>query len=43
MENGNNLKMFCSTTSFQNMRKIIIEPVASNYALKKTENRDKLY
>ena len=32
--------MFCSKTSFENIRKIIIEIIASNYALEKTEKRD---
>ena len=40
MEKGNNLKIFCSTTAFENIRKIIIKIIASNYALEKTENRD---
>ena len=40
MEKGNNLRMFCSKTSFENIRKIIIEIIASNYALEKTEKRD---
>ena len=40
MEKGNNLRIFCSTTAFENIRKIIIETIASNYALEKTENRD---
>ena len=39
MEKGNNLRMFCSKTSFENIRKIIIEIIASNYALEKTGNR----
>ena len=38
MEKGNNLRIFCSTTAFEN-RKVIIETVASNYVLEKTENR----
>ena len=40
MEEGNNLRIFSSTTAFENIRKIIIEPVASNYALEKTRNKD---
>ena len=40
MEKGNNLRTFCSTTTFENIRKIIKETIASNYALEKTENRD---
>ena len=40
MEKGNNLRIFCSTTAFEKIRKIIIETIASNYALDKTENRD---
>ena len=40
MEKGNNLKIFCSTAAFENIRKIIIKIIASNYALEKTENRD---
>ena len=40
MEKGNNLRMFCSTTAFENIRKIIVETIASNCALEKTENRD---
>ena len=39
MEKGNNLRIFCSTTAFEN-RKIIIETVASNYVLEMTENKD---
>ena len=31
--------MFCSTTAIENIRKIIIETIASNYALEKTKNR----
>ena len=37
MEKGNNLRVFCSTTAFENIRKIIIETIARNYALEKTE------
>ena len=37
---GNNLRIFCSTIAFENIRKIIVETIASNYALEKTENRD---
>ena len=33
MEKGNNLRVFCSTTAFENIRKIIIETIASNYTL----------
>ena len=40
MEKGNNMRIFCGTTDFENIRKIIIETIASNYALEKTENRD---
>ena len=40
IEKGNNLRIFCSTTVFENIRKIIIETIASNYALEKAENRD---
>ena len=39
-EKGNNLRIFCSTTAFENIRKIIIETVASNYVLEMTENKD---
>ena len=39
MERGNNLRIFCSTAAFENIRKIIIETIVSNYALEKTENR----
>ena len=38
MEKGNNLRIFCSTTAFENIRKIIVETIANNYALEKTEN-----
>ena len=31
MEKGNNLIIFCSTTAFENIGKIIIETVANNY------------
>ena len=40
MEKGNNLRIFCSTAAFENIRKIIIETVASNYVLEMTENKD---
>ena len=40
LEKGNNLRIFCSTTAFENIRKIIIETVASNYVLEMTENKD---
>ena len=40
MEKRNNVRIFCSTTAFENIRKIIIETIASNYVLEKTENRD---
>ena len=40
IENGKNIRVFCSTTAFENIRKITIETTASNYALEKTENRD---
>ena len=40
MEKGNNLRIFCSITAFKNIRKIIMETIASNYALEKIENRD---
>ena len=41
MKKENNLKIFCSKTAFENenIRNIIIETIASNYALEKTENR----
>ena len=40
MEKGNNLRVFCSTTAFENIRKIIIKTVASNYVLEMRENKD---
>ena len=40
MEKENNLRIFCSTTAFENIRKIIIETVASNYVLEMTEVKD---
>ena len=40
MEKGNNLKIFCSTTTFENIRQMIIETISSNYGLEKTENRN---
>ena len=40
MEKGNNLRIFCSTIAFENIRKIIIQTVASNYVLEMTENKD---
>ena len=40
MEKENNLRIFCSTKAFENIRKIIVETIASNYALEKTENKD---
>ena len=40
MDKGNNLRIFCGATAFENIRKIIIETIASNYELEKTENRD---
>ena len=40
MEKGKNLRTFCSTTAFENIRKIIIETVASNHVLEMTENKD---
>ena len=40
MEKGNKLWIFCSTTAFKCIRKIIIQTIASNYALEKTEKRD---
>ena len=40
MEKRNNLRIFCSTITFENIRQMIIETIASNYALAKTENRD---
>ena len=40
MEKGNNQRIFCSTTTFENIRKVIIETNASNYALEKTGKRD---
>ena len=39
MGKGNNLGIFCNAAAFENIRKIIIEIIASNYALEKTENR----
>ena len=35
MEKENNLRMFCSTTGFENIRKRITETIAINYILKK--------
>ena len=40
MEKGNNLRTFCSTTAFENIRKTIIKTVASNYVLEMRENKD---
>ena len=40
MEKGNNLRIFCSITAFENIRKTITETVASNYILEMTENKD---
>ena len=40
MEKGNNLRIFCSTIAFENIRRIIIETISSNYVLEKTNNRD---
>ena len=40
MEKENNLRIFRSTTAFENIRKIIIEIVASNYVLEMTEDKD---
>ena len=40
MEKRNNLRIFCSITAFESIRKIIIETVASNYVLQMTENKD---
>ena len=40
MEKRNNVRILCGTTAFENIRKIIIETIASNYVLEKTENRD---
>ena len=40
MEKGNNLRIFCSTTTFENIRQTNIETISSNYALEKTDNRD---
>ena len=40
MEKRNNLRIFCSKTAFENIRKIIIETIASNYTLEKTENKE---
>ena len=34
------LRIFCSTTIFGNIKKIIIETTASYYVLEKTEDRD---
>ena len=39
MEKENDLKIFCNATAFENIRKIIVVTIASNYALEKTENR----
>ena len=39
MEKGNNLTIFCSTTAFENIRKMFIETIARNHALEKTEDR----
>ena len=35
MEKGNNFRIFCSKTAFEN-RKIIIETISNNYVLEKT-------
>ena len=40
MEKGNNLRIFCIITAFENIRKIIIGTVARNYVLEMTENKD---
>ena len=40
MEKGNNLRIFCSTATFENIGQMIIETIASNYALEKIENRE---
>ena len=40
MEKGNNLRIFCSITAFENIRKTITATVASNYILEMTENKD---
>ena len=40
MEKGNNLRIFCITIAFENIRKIIIGTVARNYILEMTENKD---
>ena len=34
------LRIFCSTAAFENIRKIIIETVASNYVPEMTKNKD---
>ena len=41
MKKENNLRIFFSKTAFENenIRNIIIETIASNYALEKTESR----
>ena len=39
-EKGNNLSIFCCTTTFENIRKIIIETIVSNYPIEMTENRE---
>ena len=38
MEKGNNFRIFCSKTAFEN-RKIIIETISNNYVLEKTRQR----
>ena len=40
MEKGNYLRICCSTTAFENIRKIITETVTSSYVLEMTENKD---
>ena len=40
MEKENNLRKFCSTAAFTNIRKTVIETVASNYVLEMPENKD---
>ena len=40
MEKGNNMRIFCNTTAFENIRKIIIETIASDYALEKAGSSD---
>ena len=39
MEKGNNLRIFCSTTAFENRKIIINQLLAIMYILEMTENR----